>query len=643
MSIMAQRVLIALGVLLLGLPALLIAALVVALQSERTERWVEARVSETIERDVEVEGIDFQFGWPPAINVERLRIGNPQWAKSPHLIDATDLHARIEIPPLFKRRIVIPYFGARTATAGFEQDGARATWRFGEGEQGESPFLVRRVNVEDGRIVYRNASDNTALDIAVKGSLGEGGELNLSATGKFKGESAKGTARVPSLQPSPDIPIEIEAKAAIGRTNINAQGSFAADLTSIDMRLRLAGPTLRALEKVVGMKLPDTPPYTLSGQLRHTGVEWVFGPFEGTVGESDLRGAVAYRTGGKRPALQADLKSKLLDFDDLGPLIGAPPNPSESATEEQKQRAAEQRAEGKALPREPLGTDRWAAMDADVKLEAQRVLRPKQLPIDALATRIVLQDGVLRLEPLAFGIADGRVKASIALDARKEPLQGDMEVDVQGIKLSRLFPETKGVQPSLGTLFGRGKLKGHGASVGELLGTGNGQLSIAVDGGQVNLLLVELLGLDVAEASTLLGAGRAKKVELRCAVADLSLKDGVASPDVFIIDTTDTMVKVEGTVHLGEERLDLVTYPEPKDMSLFSLRSPVQMRGAFRDPQVRPKVGPIVARGAAAAALAVANPLLALLPFIETGPGKDSDCGALLGSVKAKGAVKKPE
>ena len=56
---------------------------------------------------------------------------------------------------------------------------------------------------------------------------------------------------------------------------------------------------------------------------------------------------------------------------------------------------------------------------------------------------------------------------------------------------------------------------------------------------------------------------------------------------------------------------------------------------------VRPKAGPIVARGAAAAALAVANPLLALLPFIETGPGKDSDCGALLGSVKRKGAVKK--
>jgi hypothetical protein len=58
---------------------------------------------------------------------------------------------------------------------------------------------------------------------------------------------------------------------------------------------------------------------------------------------------------------------------------------------------------------------------------------------------------------------------------------------------------------------------------------------------------------------------------------------------------------------------------------------------------VRPKAGPIAARGAAAAALAAINPLLALLPFIETGPGKDSDCAQLLSHAKAKGAVKKQE
>ena len=72
MSIAARRVLIVLGVLLLVVPALLVAGVALILQSESTERWVEARIGKALEREVEVEGIDLQLGWPPAINVEHL-------------------------------------------------------------------------------------------------------------------------------------------------------------------------------------------------------------------------------------------------------------------------------------------------------------------------------------------------------------------------------------------------------------------------------------------------------------------------------------------------------------------------------------------------------------------------------------------
>src|SRR5688572_2541978 len=67
MSIAARRVLIILAVVLLALPLLVIAGGILLLQSESTERWAEARIGDAIEREVEVEGIDFQFGWPPAI------------------------------------------------------------------------------------------------------------------------------------------------------------------------------------------------------------------------------------------------------------------------------------------------------------------------------------------------------------------------------------------------------------------------------------------------------------------------------------------------------------------------------------------------------------------------------------------------
>jgi uncharacterized protein involved in outer membrane biogenesis len=636
-----RRVLIALAALVL-VPVGLLAIGVAVLQSEWAERWIEKRVAERTGREVEIDGIDVVPGWPPGVDVARLRIGNPAWAKSPNLVDAHGLHARVEVLPLLRGKLVMPLLSAQKARAGLEVDGERATWRFGEDERGESPFLVRRVDLDDGEIVYRDAGEGTDLVIGAKGSTGTGGELSLAATGRFRGEPAKATATVPSLDPSPSAPVRLVGKASVGRTQVSVDGSFATSLDTIDMQLVLAGSTMRDLRKVTGAELPDTPPYRIAGHLRHSGTQWVLDPFEGKVGDSDLAGSVTYRTGGERRSFHGTLRSRLLDLDDLGPVVGTPPKtgPGETASAEQRQKAAAQAKKDEVAPDKGIDTSRWSTLDVDVTLDAKRVMRPQAVPIDALAVRAVLKDGALRLDPLVFAVAGGKVKGHAAIDARVKPLRGSVELDVQGLRLERLFPQAGGEQASLGTLYGRARLSGQGASIDDMLGASNGTVSLAVDGGQVSLLLVELLGLDVAEALTLLGT-RNRKITLRCAVADLAVQDGIATPQAFVIDTSDTVVGVEGSAHLGRERLDFVFHPEPKDPSIFALRSPIELKGTFKDPEVRPRMGPIVARVGAAALLAAVNPLLAILPFIETGPGKDTNCGALVAQVQAKGAVRK--
>jgi uncharacterized protein involved in outer membrane biogenesis len=630
-----RRVLVVLAALLLT-PVALLAIAIMVVQSEWAERFVEQRIANRIDREVQIEGIDIELGWPPAVNLERLRIGNPAWARTPNLVDATGLHARVAVPPLFRRQIVIPFLSARAATAGLELDGTRASWRFGEQEQEPSPITIVRVQLGDGDIVYRDVTDKTDLGVKVKGSLGVGGELTATASGRFRDEPAKATARIPSLEPSPQTPIRVVADGTIGATRIAIDGSFAQSFDTIDVRMRVAGKSLDDLRKAFRINLPKSPPYSVSGHLKHTGADWIFQSFEGKVGDSDLSGDLLYRTGGKRRFLQANLRSKLLDFDDLGPIVGAPPKtgPGETASTEQKRQAAQASTKDRVLPDDSFSTARWGEMDADVKLEAKRVLRPEALPIDSLSTHIVLNDSLLKLQPLSFGVAGGRVSSDIVLDGRRKPMRGDLKIDVKGLDLGRLFPAEETKQ-SLGTLYGSAKLAGSGGSIGDLLGTSSGQIHLAIDGGRFSLLLIELLGLDVAEALQLLGT-RNRQVTLRCAVADLQVKDGIAAPQLFVVDTTDTNVTVNGAINFKTEQLDLVSYPEPKDPSIFVLRSPIHLEGALKRPKVRPEAGPIAARIAAAAALAAVNPLLALIPFIETGPGKDSDCAALVSQLNQK-------
>jgi hypothetical protein len=145
--------------------------------------------------------------------------------------------------------------------------------------------------------------------------------------------------------------------------------------------------------------------------------------------------------------------------------------------------------------------------------------------------------------------------------------------------------------------------------------------------GRISNLLIELAGLDIAEALRFV-LGRDKKVTLRCAWVQADLTDGVVDIKSAAFDTTDTVVYLEGNSSLADESLALRVVPQPKDMSPVAVRTPIRIAGTYKDPTARPEVGPLVLRGAAAVALYAIVPPAALLALIETGPGADTDCKA---------------
>lgn len=633
----ARRVLIVLAVLIL-LPFLAVGGLVLVAQSEWGERWVEQRVANQLDREVDIEGISVKWGWPPRVILAKLRIGNPAWAKTPNLVDAEGLYARVAIPPLLAGRVVVPYLGARRASAGLELDGKRATWRFGGDSQEESRLQLGLVYLDNGKIRYIDGNEATDLDIDVKGSAGEGGELRAAGKGKFRGEAATIAVRLPDVGLH-EAPLTIEGQGTIGRTKASADGTLSTDGRSLDLKLTLEGQTFKDLAKVSGMVLPDSPPYRLKGRLVHKGAEWVFDPFEGKVGDSDLAGSLTYGKSGERPMLKANLRSNLLDFDDLGPLIGSPPKTGagETASAEQKGKAAARVATDRLLPDQPFGTKSWGKMDADVRLVAKKIQRPKQLPLEAFSARVILQDSVVRADPLEFGIAGGRIVTTAVLDARQEPMKGTIRADVKGLQLGRLFPTSQAMKDALGTFYGRAEIVGQGQSIAAIAGTSDGKASFVLEGGRASALLMELAELDIAQVVMLLGR-KNEQESLRCAVSGFDIEDGVARADSFTIDTEETVIHVGGQVNLREETLDLEAAPNAKHASLVSLRTPLHLVGPLRKPKVRPEAVPLIRKAAIAVGLGAINPALAVFALYEPARGEDQPCAELIAEAKRKGA-----
>jgi uncharacterized protein involved in outer membrane biogenesis len=86
-----------------------------------------------------------------------------------------------------------------------------------------------------------------------------------------------------------------------------------------------------------------------------------------------------------------------------------------------------------------------------------------------------------------------------------------------------------------------------------------------------------------------------------------------------VLDTSDSTVWVDGTLSLATEQLDLRAVVAPKDFSLLTLRSPLQVRGSFAHPKVTVDKGPLGLKLGSALLLGLINPLAALLPLVDVG------------------------
>jgi uncharacterized protein involved in outer membrane biogenesis len=274
-------------------------------------------------------------------------------------------------------------------------------------------------------------------------------------------------------------------------------------------------------------------------------------------------------------------------------------------------------------------------MDADIGFNGKRIVHGEQLPIQDLQAHLLLDDGVLALDPLNFGVAGGDITSTIHLDGSVTPMRGRLDMKGRGLKLKQLLPSVESMKTSFGEINGDAALSATGNSVAALLGSADGELKLLMENGAISRELMELAGLNVGNyvLARLFGD---KPVTINCAATDFVAKDGLMTTRMALFDTDNALVDISGTVDFGSEELDLDITPHTKGVRVFSLRSPLYVRGTFADPDVGVHKGPLLLRGAGALALgAFAAPAAALLPLIA--PSRDRDatpCAALLAQAR---------
>ena len=673
----------------LALVLLLVAALMLFLALfdwNRARPLINEQVSVALNRPFAIEG-DLRVAWQreagergvgawvpwPHFVAETLRLGNPDWAQGDTFVRLERVSFRLSPLPLLWKTVSIPSIelGAPQVDLQRLADG-RANWVFDLGQQqadeAEQPspwkLDIGTIGFDKGQVKLDDQPGKTRLEAVIE-PLGEPipfaeivgksaserlAESNAraqdyafawQAKGSFRGQPLSGSGKVGGLLALQDAtqPFPLQADLRIGATRIVLAGSLTdpQNLGALDLRLRLSGTSLGHLYPLIGVTLPDTPPYSTDGRLQANlrdtdGAIFRYLGFNGRIGDSDIHGDLTFVARQPRPKLSGQLTSKQLLFSDLAPLIGA-----DSSADKRERGERDQQPANKVLPVSEFRTERWRAMDADVRFVGQRIVHGERLPITNLDTHVVLNDGVLSLEPLRFGMAGGALDAQIRLNGATTPLQGQMRVRARDLKLKQLFPTFAPMQTSLGALNGDTQLSGRGNSVAALLGSADGELKMLINDGAVSRSLMEIAGLNVGNylIGQLFGD---EDVKIHCAAADLGIKQGLMSTRLFVIDTDNAVIKVDGSANFASERLDFTVTPATKGFRIFSLRSPLYVRGTFKQPAPGVEATPLALRGLGLVALGVAvAPAAGLLALVAPSNGDEPDqCAPLLRQIQGR-------
>jgi len=443
-------------------------------------------------------------------------------------------------------------------------------------------------------------------------------------------------------QPSP-----VQMQLRLGATRARVNGTLGQGPQHTDMMVQfvIQGADPARLSALLPIALPSLPVSHLEGRLQHHGTAWTIKDFKALIGDSDLAGELSLDTDGNRFALRGDLRSQIFVVDEL---TGYAPEKKPGRVEPEKVQVP---AKVQEHPQ---------AIEVNVRFRSNKVIVAK-VPLEQFSIDLQLHNDRLALTP-TFHLAGGTVHAHAQVETQAHPLHSTIHLTMHQINLQQLLawlelrpedavqpkaapksqdtakpeatgkpeiakkPEAASKLGAAGKLDGQIALMGTGLSLAEFLATANGDVLLSMPEGQLGKVLIELVGLDVAETIQK-ALARQKTYQLRCMVADFMVHNGRMETQMLLIDTTDTKVVGGGVIDLQANVVALKLEPKAKDFSLFSVQAPLYISGPLRKLSAGPKLGEM---------------LLSLSMPIKVGTPENADCQAVLETAQRRYQSSKP-
>lgn len=588
----------------LGLVVIAAGTIYFVATSDYLRGQLESRASDLTGRKTQIAKVAVEWGWTSNVKLEGIEVANAKWGKAPYMLKVDQVDFDIQLWPLLGGNLVLPRLVLRRPEVQVERgDKEQLNWSTDEtpvvtgaakalepDNRFDAP-VIGKLEISDGKLGYRDPKRKLELDGTVSTATGKAEDAaELSLKGKLESQQLEVRFAGGSVLMLRDTerPYPLDLDVSFGGTKLKMKGTVQDPFkwTGANVDLTLSGPNLSEIYPLLGIPGPPTPPYTITGKLERGPGLWKFVQSKWRVGESDLTGEVTVDEGRKPPFLTAKLVSQKLVFEDLAPLVGATPARKTNVSPKQAQTRDQLEASGDLFPNVPLQVEKMRAMNMDVTLDAKRVIAPPWLPVQALAFRVLIQDGNATVKPITLSVmGGGTIAGEMGIDARTDDPKVKANLQATDIELKNFFRQSRYFDATQGKIQGRLALVGNGRSLAHVMGSANGYMAVALGGGSVSSLMVSLAGLQIFDALVLYVTGD-NRIPIKCAVGRLNLQQGNVVFDRTLLDTQKSVLHVKGQLSLKSQELNAEVDSDPKSFDLLDLHGAVMIQGKLRSPQV---------------------------------------------------------
>jgi uncharacterized protein involved in outer membrane biogenesis len=655
--------------ILLGFLSLLILLVigVALIPNSVWKRLIVYEVTQSTHRKASIDGpLELHlFRREPQLVMDGFELANVDWARGKDMVKVDHFDVSVSLWSLLKFDPQFPHLIIDNPSIALERDGkGRANWDFSTPGATKPPPpdnsppphipVIQHLSVSNGQLRaddrLKKLKFDGQINIDEKTGTKTAGQLSVKGKGslnekpfelRFDGE--------PLINVDSSKPYSFDAMVTAADIKLTAHTDIPHpfDLGSVRSKFHITGKDLADVYYLTNLALPNTPPYDVSGTAVRDKLKFQVDDFKGRLGNSDIQGRLGIDTGAARPKLTANLTSKLLDINDLAAPLGSQATAANKADTLAKPATAKPAGKKNSapppspippaepallLPDADLQVNRVRAMDADFTFAAAAI-KTSKMPMKDIRFHLLLDNGKLTMNPLAFTLPQGEFSGSVGLNARGPAPETDIDMKIDQVDLAQFRPkDTEAASaPISGSLQGRIRLHGTGSSVHKTALNAVGDITMIIPNGRVREAFMELTGINVDRGLTELLFKKQQATDLRCGIINFHAADGDLKATTMVIDTTRLLLTGTGQVAFDDEAIDMSIRGKPKGIRFVRIQSPILVRGTLSKPSVGLKTSNVVGQAAAATALGVLlTPAAAVLAFVDPGLAKDANCQALL-------------